>query len=134
MRSGSEVVGAATIPPVGAYVSAFSVISDRSTASRQRPRYVDFSLHARHARSAAASALDDAHDVGALGPWGHAIDDAHRALVVGKLGLEHERARPIRAARARAAARGDAPAAVVARAEQRREARRRAEARQAQPV
>jgi hypothetical protein len=32
--SGSEVVGAATIPPVGSYVSSFSVISERLTASR----------------------------------------------------------------------------------------------------
>src|SRR4029453_14798336 len=30
---GSDVVGAATIPPVGAYVSALSVISERRTAS-----------------------------------------------------------------------------------------------------
>ena len=34
MSSGREVVGAATMPPVGAYVSAFSVISERITASR----------------------------------------------------------------------------------------------------
>lgn len=34
MSSGSEVVGAATIPPVGAYVRAFNVISERTTASR----------------------------------------------------------------------------------------------------
>ena len=32
-----DVVAAARIPPVGAYVSAFSVISDRTMASRHRP-------------------------------------------------------------------------------------------------
>ena len=37
MHSGREVVGAATIPPVGAWVSAFSVRSERPTASPQRP-------------------------------------------------------------------------------------------------
>jgi hypothetical protein len=35
--SGSEVVGATTIAPVGLYVKAFSMISDRVTSSRQRP-------------------------------------------------------------------------------------------------
>jgi hypothetical protein len=34
MSSGREVVGAATMPPVGAYVRAFSVIRERITASR----------------------------------------------------------------------------------------------------
>ena len=38
MNSGSEVVAAATIPPVGAYVSALSVISERPTSSGQPPR------------------------------------------------------------------------------------------------
>src|SRR5207249_10799917 len=33
IRSGNDVVGAATMPPVGAYVSAFSVMSERATAS-----------------------------------------------------------------------------------------------------
>ena len=34
MLSGSDVVGAATIPPVGWYVSAFNTISEVCTASR----------------------------------------------------------------------------------------------------
>src|SRR5439155_16676218 len=38
--SGNDVVGAATIPPVGRYESAFNVRSDRITASRHSPRYV----------------------------------------------------------------------------------------------
>jgi hypothetical protein len=37
MRSGSDVVGAATMPPVGSKVSAFSVMSDRSTMLRHSP-------------------------------------------------------------------------------------------------
>jgi hypothetical protein len=37
IHSGSDDVGAATIPPVGAYVSALSVITDRCTISRQSP-------------------------------------------------------------------------------------------------
>src|SRR5690349_2043863 len=40
MCSGSDVVTAATIPPVGANVSAFSVISERRTADWYRPSYV----------------------------------------------------------------------------------------------
>jgi hypothetical protein len=39
MHSGSDVVGAATIPPVGAKVSAFNVMSDRMTASCHGPSY-----------------------------------------------------------------------------------------------
>ena len=35
MRSGSDVVAAAMMPPVGRYVSALSVTSDRVTASLQ---------------------------------------------------------------------------------------------------
>jgi hypothetical protein len=35
--SGSEVVGAATIPPVGAWISAFSVSSDRRTSAAWEP-------------------------------------------------------------------------------------------------
>jgi len=37
MCSGNDVVGAATIPPVGAYVSAFSTISERWTVVRHWP-------------------------------------------------------------------------------------------------
>ena len=37
MNSGSEVVGAAAMPPVGAYVSDLSTISDRVTASSHGP-------------------------------------------------------------------------------------------------
>jgi len=35
--SGNDVVGAATMPPLGAKVSALSVISERITSSRERP-------------------------------------------------------------------------------------------------
>jgi hypothetical protein len=35
--SGSDAVAAATIPPVGSYVRALRVISERSTASRYGP-------------------------------------------------------------------------------------------------
>lgn len=38
MNSGSEVVGAATIPPVGAYLRALRVSSERPTSSAQPPR------------------------------------------------------------------------------------------------
>ena len=36
------------MPPVGAYVSAFRVISERSTSSAQPPRYVDWPDHSCH--------------------------------------------------------------------------------------
>ncbi len=59
MCSGSDVVAAATMPPVGRKVSAFSTISDRSTSSRHSPRYEHCAAHASHhrqVRSTAASA------------------------------------------------------------------------------
>jgi hypothetical protein len=55
MSSGSEVVGAATMPPVGAYVRAFSVIRERITASRYGPWYVQCSTHSRQKSSVACS-------------------------------------------------------------------------------
>ena len=48
MSSGSDVVGAATSPPVGPYVSAFRVISDRTTRSRWAPVVVQRSDHSCH--------------------------------------------------------------------------------------
>ena len=46
--SGSDVVGAATIPPVGAYVSAFSVMSDRWPTSAYAPHVCSPVHHSRH--------------------------------------------------------------------------------------
>src|SRR6188474_3296500 len=48
MRSGSDVVGAATIAPVGLYVIAFSVISERSAGSFHVPKSLAFALHRCH--------------------------------------------------------------------------------------
>lgn len=48
-------MGAATIPPVGRYVSAFSVISERTTASRHGPWYVHRETHSSHSSRVAAS-------------------------------------------------------------------------------
>jgi len=47
-------VGAATSPPVGAYVRAFSVMSDRTTESCQSPSYEQGSDHPRHHFSVAS--------------------------------------------------------------------------------
>ena len=43
------------MPPVGAYVSALSVISERTTASPQRPPYVQRPHHVRQKRSVSAT-------------------------------------------------------------------------------
>jgi hypothetical protein len=40
MNSGSEVVAAAIIPPVGSYVRAFRVTRDRTSAPRHGPLYL----------------------------------------------------------------------------------------------
>src|SRR6185436_425591 len=56
MRSGSEVVGAATIAPVGLYVIALSVISERSAGSFHEPQSWAFALHRRHQSSVRLSA------------------------------------------------------------------------------
>ena len=70
--SGREVVGAATIPPVGAYVSAFSVTSDRSTASAHSPfdwlRAVQ-SLQNAAVASRASASLIDCGGARCDGPW-----------------------------------------------------------------
>src|SRR5688572_3003046 len=58
MNSGSEVVGAAMMPPVDLLVSALSVISERTTASRQGPRYVQCWIQSAHHRSASSIARD----------------------------------------------------------------------------
>ena len=62
MHSGREVVGAATIPPVGAYVSAFSVKSERCTTSAYGPSSTTDADHAvqwASVRWSAASASGD---------------------------------------------------------------------------
>ncbi len=41
-HSGNDVVGAATMPPEGAYVSALRVIAERSTVSCHMPSYRDW--------------------------------------------------------------------------------------------
>ena len=41
-------MGAATSPPVGAYVRAFSVMSERTTGSSQSPSYWHRSDQSRH--------------------------------------------------------------------------------------
>ncbi len=64
MSSGSEVVGAATMPPVGAYVSAFRVISERTTASRYGPWYVQCSTHSRQKSSVASSEVSGSGSAG----------------------------------------------------------------------
>jgi hypothetical protein len=46
--SGSDVVGAATMPPLGAYVRALSVTRERFTASPYAPWYVDRLDHSVH--------------------------------------------------------------------------------------
>src|SRR6266508_1815317 len=48
MNSGRDDVGAATMPPVGAYVSALSVIRDRCTISLHSPSYPDFFVQSCH--------------------------------------------------------------------------------------
>src|SRR4029079_4531917 len=48
IHSGSDVVGAATMPPVGSYVSGFKVMSERITASRHSPSYVHRADHFFH--------------------------------------------------------------------------------------
>ncbi len=45
------------MPPVGAYVSAFRVISERSTASRYGPSYVHRAVHFAQSCSVCFSAL-----------------------------------------------------------------------------
>jgi hypothetical protein len=45
--SGSDVVAAATMPPVGAYVRALSVSRERTTASRHSPSYVQAEIQPR---------------------------------------------------------------------------------------
>jgi hypothetical protein len=62
--SGSEVVAAATMPPVGSYVSAFSVNSDLTTASRHSPLYVQRSAHSSQSFSVAVSSSSAAIGVG----------------------------------------------------------------------
>ena len=76
-RSGSEGVTAATMPPVGAYVSAFRVMSDRMTASRHSPSYVQRSDHSRHQASVSRMAVDG------LGADGSGLDDAHHVRANG---------------------------------------------------
>jgi hypothetical protein len=46
--SGNDAVGAATMPPVGRYVSALRVIAERKTGSEQSPRALQVSDHASH--------------------------------------------------------------------------------------
>src|SRR5215467_9726244 len=54
--SGSDVVGAATIPPVGRYVRALSVSTERMTASRHSPVYLHSFAHVVQKRSVNSSA------------------------------------------------------------------------------
>src|SRR4051794_6999921 len=52
------------MPPVGAYVSAFSVMSERSTSSRQAPRYVHLAVHSRHHATESAIAASASSGTG----------------------------------------------------------------------
>ena len=67
MCSGSEVVGAATIPPVGAYVSALRTTSERVTASSQRPPCVHLPIHSSQKSQVSASACSGS--TGAAARW-----------------------------------------------------------------
>src|SRR5260370_41082406 len=71
-RSGNDVVAAATMPPVGAYVRALSVISDRITASCQGPSAVHFPVQSRQKASVASRAV-----VGSLGAGGGRRDEEY---------------------------------------------------------
>ena len=61
-RFGRDVVAAATIPPVGAYLSAFNVISDRTTTSFHSPLYWQRLTHSRHHCSVSSTVAPFAGD------------------------------------------------------------------------
>jgi hypothetical protein len=63
--SGREVVGAATMPPVGAYVSAFSVTSERRTTSSQRPVWAHRAAHSLQKASVSRRAISASTGSGA---------------------------------------------------------------------
>ena len=93
----------------------------------------DAQLHAQG--HLAAHALDDAHHLGVVLTYGHAVGQPHDALGRLELGLEHERALPVAPPHGGdLTCRRDAPEPVVLGAEQGREARPRVEVREAQPV
>ena len=62
--SGNEVVGAATMPPVGEKVSAFSVINERKAASDHLPAPLQVDDHLRQNCSVSSSALKGSGDFG----------------------------------------------------------------------
>src|SRR4051812_22728162 len=68
MCSGKEVVGAATIPPVGAKVRALSVINERRTASDHCPALLQVADHSPQNRSVCSKAAYASGSSGA-GKW-----------------------------------------------------------------
>src|SRR5580704_15843576 len=65
------------MPPVGSYVRAFSVMSDRSTASAYSPSYVHAADHVRHHASVAVIV-----NHGSVG-WGGASWDGNHVRMYG---------------------------------------------------
>jgi hypothetical protein len=92
--------------------------------------------HEIHAhRHPTANALDDAHDVQAVRPQRHAIDEPDRAVFGVDFGFEDQRVIAITAPhRARATDRRNPKMTVAAAAQQRGKARRAVELRHAQPI
>src|SRR5688572_12697620 len=80
MGAGSDVVGAATIAPVGSYVSSLSASAERSTISRQRPVYVHAEAQRRqYATVASRCSRADRTSAGTIGPRHSPAPSAQRS-------------------------------------------------------
>ena len=86
-------------------------------------------------RHTAAHADDHAHEIGCAAARGHAVDEPHHTPLDLVLGLEDERPGPVAATDLlHLGRRGQEPAAVIGRAEERGETGAGVEAREAEPV
>ena len=130
-RAQHHHVGAGDRADAGARITSFLETRD----PRHRGAIVEAQDELHRHLHAPAPPEHHAHEMAVLGAHRHEVDERHRALGSLEVRLEDQAVAAIASAHAAVDAdRREAPAAVLALAEQRREARRGIEARPAQPV